>query len=174
MISVTDGILSPGGLNFSCLLWRLNTLRGSMTFLIISWCLLAPALLSFHPRKRKLVLGIWFSVWQYTIVVQDLFEFDSTSDGSDTRNRIYTYLESAKNVLEASQTRLFFIFCQIFAIFDDCSKWSSPQKTSNMSKIWPKMKKSLVWLALNTFFGWYSGYPKIGFRVTVRVLLLAY
>ena len=29
------------------------------------------------------------------------------------------------------------------------------EKLSNMPKIWQKMKKSVVWLALNPFFGWF-------------------
>ena len=63
-----------------------------------------------------------------------------------------------RNGLKASWTRLFFIFCQIFAIFDYFSKWNLPkalwnfEKSSNMPEIWQKMKKSLVWLSLKSFF----------------------
>ena len=72
-----------------------------------------------------------------------------------------------KNVLfKASWTRLFFIFGQIFGLFDDSSKFRSAfsalhfEKSSNMAKIWPKMKKSLVQLALNPFFGCWFRVPK--------------
>ena len=41
-----------------------------------------------------------------------------------------------------SLTWLFFIFCQLFAIFE---------KSSNMANIWQKMKKILVQLVFNTF-----------------------
>ena len=53
-----------------------------------------------------------------------------------------------RNWLKASQTRTFFIFCQIFDIFDDFSKIrsifcirSTLKNHHNMSKFWPKMKK---------------------------------
>ena len=55
---------------------------------------------------------------------------------------------------------LFFI-TQIFALFDDFSKWNVPktlwkfEKWSNMAKLWQKMKKSLVQLAINPFFIWF-------------------
>ena len=48
-------------------------------------------------------------------------------------------------------------FCQIFGIFDEFSKLFSGcgvlhfEKLSNMPKIWQKMKKVLIRLALNPF-----------------------
>ena len=51
----------------------------------------------------------------------------------------------------------FSFFLPNFAIFDDCSKFYSTfgalhfEKSSNIAKIWQKMKKSLVQLALNAF-----------------------
>ena len=50
-------------------------------------------------------------------------------------------------------------FSSFFAIFHDFSKWRAPkalcnfEKSSNMTKIWQKMKKRLVQLAFNPFFG---------------------
>ena len=48
---------------------------------------------------------------------------------------------------------LFFIFCQMFAIFDDFSKWSSP-KMRKFEKSWniPKWKKVLFDLPSTHFF----------------------
>ena len=49
-----------------------------------------------------------------------------------------------RNGFKASRTRLFFIFCQAFVIFDDFSKWSALKVMRNFeksSKIWQKKKK---------------------------------
>ena len=48
--------------------------------------------------------------------------------------------------LRQVEQRHFFIFCQLFVIFDDFSKWSTLknfEKSTNMAKIWQKMKKAL-------------------------------
>ena len=57
-------------------------------------------------------------------------------------------------IFKANWTRFFFLFCQIFAILDDFSKWiivpkviknTIPiEKSSNMAKIWGKMKKNNI------------------------------
>ena len=74
---------------------------------------------------------------------------------------------------EMSWTRHFFIFCHIFGIFDDFSKWSELkvlrnfEKTSNMPKICTyvqKMKNSLVQFGLNPFLA-NTGYLIIRFWV---------
>ena len=65
--------------------------------------------------------------------------------------------ETWRNGLKASRTRLFFIFSQTFAIFDDFSKFRNTssalyfEKSSNMEKLWQKMKNSLVQLGFNPF-----------------------
>ena len=63
---------------------------------------------------------------------------------SGTRNKL-------KIGLKASQTRFFFIFCQLFAIFDDFTKFNSAfmrtlhfEKSSNMTKIWSKNEKKAL------------------------------
>ena len=76
-----------------------------------------------------------------------------------------------KQVLE-SWTRLFFIFCQLFGIFDDISKFCCTLfgKSSNLAKFW-QIKKSLVQLALYQgipIFSAESGYPKIRLQVCTR------
>ena len=80
---------------------------------------------------------------------------------------------SWRNGLRAYWARLFFIFCQTYAmpIFDDFSKWSIPkvlrnfEKSSNMANIWQ------AWLNLPlTHFLAGPRYPKIRFRVLVPPL----
>ena len=79
--------------------------------------------------------------------------------------------------VEGKLKRLFFIFYQIFVVFDDFSKFCSTfdllhnEKSSNIWQ-WQKMKKSLVQLAFNPYIStWYYGYPKFGFRVTIPPLI---
>ena len=53
-------------------------------------------------------------------------------------------------------------FSSFFGVFDDFSKWRALkvlrnfEKSSNVPQIWQKMKKSLVQLAFNPFFGWFQ------------------
>ena len=64
-----------------------------------------------------------------------------------------------KNGFKASWTRLFFILCQIFALFDDFPKWYTLAKLWKIIKYAKNLvkneKKSLVQLALNPFFSWF-------------------
>ena len=68
-----------------------------------------------------------------------------------TRNQL-------KTQFKANQTMLFLIFCQIFGIFDDFSKFNSAfgmlyfGNSSKMAKFWQKMMKNLVRLAFTHFF----------------------
>ena len=63
-------------------------------------------------------------------------------------------------------TRLFFIFCQMFAIFVEFSNFRSPLKKQ---KIWEKLKKCVIQLALNYFS---TILPKPEIRVSgTRILI---
>ena len=99
-------------------------------------------------------LNVDFSLWGNCAIISN-YDFPSFS--------------SFWNGLKASWTRLFFIFCQIFAIFDDSSNWRTPKGLRNFEKIikfgqnlCTKWRRRLIKLSINPFFG-YS--PKIRFRV---------
>ena len=74
---------------------------------------------------------------------------------SGTRSTVEKWVEGMLN------KAFLYFFCQMFAIFDDFSKWSPPkvlwrfEKSSNMAKLWQKKKNSFVQLASNPFFGWF-------------------
>ena len=61
------------------------------------------------------------------------------------------------NALKASWRRIFFIFWQIFTIFDDLSKWSTPNALQGTFEKSSKMEKMLVQLAFNQILGMCSG-----------------
>ena len=64
------------------------------------------------------------------------------------------------------------LFAECFGKSDDFSQWSIPkalqnfEKLSNMPKIWQKMKKSLVQLALKTHFSMALPKPDPSLSVT--------
>ena len=64
------------------------------------------------------------------------------------------------NFLKQDGTRLFFIFCSIFfpylMIFQSGSCQRCWKKKSNLLKVFKKVKKSPVQLALNPFFNWFQ------------------
>ena len=85
-----------------------------------------------------------------------------SDDGTGTWNLGFGYQHY--HGLKASRNRFFFIFCQMFAIFDDFSKWSTApkvlqnfEKSSNLA--W-NGEKALLNLPL-IHFSADNGYPKI-------------
>ena len=76
--------------------------------------------------------------------------------------------------------KAFLQFCQIFAIFDDFSKWSTLKVLQNFEKlikygkILAKKWRKVLFNLPSTHFLADSEYPKIGFRVPVLPLLKPY
>ena len=90
----------------------------------------------FQTVEQKVEIFHWYSsagFWDFgrnRLVAERVLEIRF----SGTHNR-------PKNGIKASSTRLFFIFYQFFAIFDDFSKWSSvPNVLSNFEKSWNMAK----------------------------------
>ena len=76
------------------------------------------------------------------------------SDGSGIQNQIFSGTQNQpKNGFMACWIRLIFILFPICGIFDDFSKLYSAFNVLHF-KIWQKMKKRLVQLAINPFFNW--------------------
>ena len=67
-----------------------------------------------HSRLKKCHLTIWHTNYLYILERIPKIRFSGIQN-------------QPKNGLKACWTRLFFIFCQIFGIFDDFSKWSMPK-----------------------------------------------
>ena len=70
-----------------------------------------------------------------------------SSGGKATRNDSDFGYQQCSGITQVEQG-----FSSFFAIFDNLSKWSA-EKSSNLTKIWRKMKKRLVRLAFTSFFG---------------------
>ena len=74
-----------------------------------------------------------------------------------------------ENWLKTCWTRLFFIFCQIFDMFDEFSKWSLPMALQNFKKsssvLYQKKGNTPCSPCLKPIFFADFGYPKIQFGV---------
>ena len=98
----------------------------------------------------------------------DTFQF---SDVIVTRNQ-------PKNGFKARWTRLFFIFYQIFGIFDDFSKFQSIYqcnwfwKIIKSAKILAKNEEKPCSTCIIPISPWHCMYPNPGFRVPVLLLIL--
>ena len=73
-----------------------------------------------------------------------------------------------RNGFKASQTRLFLIFCQIFGIFDDFSKWRSVNHQICQNKLAKNEEKPWLNLSLKPIFQLIPGTRKSDFRYPIR------
>ena len=119
------------------LMWLLDCFKGNQ---IKNWCLFAAPLRKISNKSLLLTFEASKLHFFHILAPLQLWTFFSSKSGDFSNTRIIE--------------RFFFIFSQLFAVFDDFPKWRVPnvlqnsKKSSNIAKIGGKRRTSCNFLLL--------------------------